>query len=177
MRPLAKVNTRLTRFAAPQGVPPQAAMAGFTCVPKPISAHPSHGSWPHRELHRGPLWQGSPASASRLGWAHPSHGSSRLDGGGALSALKGLEKEPLSLPHSFSPLLFLLFFLLGGSKTPPAPPPLFSSCPQATGKTKPKNINKSKIEINAMFWENTDSEANPCETSLLLVVVAFVVVP
>ena len=26
--------------------------------PTPISAHPSHVSWPHRELHRRPQWQG-----------------------------------------------------------------------------------------------------------------------
>ena len=33
-------------------------MAGSAWRPRPISAHPSHGSWPHRELHRRPQWQG-----------------------------------------------------------------------------------------------------------------------
>ena len=38
---------------------------------EPISAHPSHASWPHRELHRRPKWLSSHAPAAPT--AHPSH--------------------------------------------------------------------------------------------------------
>eukprot|EP00959_Pyramimonas_sp_CCMP1952_P233619 4882454-Pyramimonas_sp.AAC.1 len=34
--------------------PPNASVAGFACSCTLISAHPSHGSLPHRELHRRP---------------------------------------------------------------------------------------------------------------------------
>ena len=37
-------------------------VSGFTCVPWQRLTHASHGSRPHRELHRRPQWQGSNAS-------------------------------------------------------------------------------------------------------------------
>ena len=37
-----------------------------------VSAHPSHGSWPHRELHRRPKWLRSHGTTAPIS-AHPSH--------------------------------------------------------------------------------------------------------
>ena len=41
---------------------PRSGAARFTCVPWQRLTHASHGSRPHRELHRRPQWQGSHAS-------------------------------------------------------------------------------------------------------------------
>eukprot|EP00959_Pyramimonas_sp_CCMP1952_P324045 6781952-Pyramimonas_sp.AAC.1 len=46
------VGTPLTKIVATSGAPPNAPLAGFAWRPPAISAHPSRGSWPHRELHR-----------------------------------------------------------------------------------------------------------------------------
>merc|ERR1712091_825586 len=54
----------LTRFVAPQGAPPRAPVGAFACGTIPISAHPSHVSSPHRELHRGLQWVRSHAVPS-----------------------------------------------------------------------------------------------------------------
>eukprot|EP00959_Pyramimonas_sp_CCMP1952_P106313 2222967-Pyramimonas_sp.AAC.1 len=51
----------------------KAAMAGFAWRTRAVSAHPSRGSWPHRELHRRPRWQGSHGGPGLLGI--PSRGS------------------------------------------------------------------------------------------------------
>ena len=37
-------------------------MAQLALRRRPILAHPSHVSWPHRELHRRPQWQGPHAA-------------------------------------------------------------------------------------------------------------------
>ena len=58
LRPHADLSTPLTRCVAPCGSPPKAPAVGLTCVPRQILAHNSHGSWPHRELHRRLKWQG-----------------------------------------------------------------------------------------------------------------------
>ena len=44
----------IIRFAPPQGSLPTAPVTAPACVTAPISAHPSHASWPHGELHRRP---------------------------------------------------------------------------------------------------------------------------
>eukprot|EP00959_Pyramimonas_sp_CCMP1952_P109635 2293363-Pyramimonas_sp.AAC.1 len=37
--------------------PPRASVAGFACSSTFTSAHPSHGSWPHKELHQRLQWE------------------------------------------------------------------------------------------------------------------------
>ena len=39
---------------APQGAPPTPPLGAFACRPRPMSARPSRGSFPHRELHPRP---------------------------------------------------------------------------------------------------------------------------
>eukprot|EP00959_Pyramimonas_sp_CCMP1952_P175897 3675584-Pyramimonas_sp.AAC.1 len=52
-------GTPLTRIVAPEGAPPKVPMAELAWWPRPILAHRSHASWPHRELHRRPQWRNS----------------------------------------------------------------------------------------------------------------------
>ena len=65
-------GTRFTRFVAP-------SIGSSTEMPQwdgphrllyLASAHPSRGSWPHRELHRRPWWAGSHAFSSQF-WRTP----------------------------------------------------------------------------------------------------------
>eukprot|EP00959_Pyramimonas_sp_CCMP1952_P104488 2184101-Pyramimonas_sp.AAC.1 len=56
-------GTTLTRVVAPSGAPPKVPAGGFACVRAThFGTDPSHGSWPHGELHWRPQWQGSHAS-------------------------------------------------------------------------------------------------------------------
>eukprot|EP00959_Pyramimonas_sp_CCMP1952_P412794 8650018-Pyramimonas_sp.AAC.1 len=51
MRPPAHFGTPLTRMRAPWGAPLKEPVAGPACVPQPMSAHPSQGSWPQKKIH------------------------------------------------------------------------------------------------------------------------------
>eukprot|EP00959_Pyramimonas_sp_CCMP1952_P451590 9455199-Pyramimonas_sp.AAC.1 len=54
----AHLGTPLTRFVASWGAPPDAPVEGSAWPSRPMSAHPLCGSWPRRELHLRPKWQG-----------------------------------------------------------------------------------------------------------------------
>ena len=49
---------------APEGAPPKAPVGKFAWHRRPISAHPSHVSWPHRELRLRPQWESSHGTAA-----------------------------------------------------------------------------------------------------------------
>ena len=51
LRSYMYVGTPLTRFRAPWGAPPQAPVGAFAWRRRLFSAHTTHVSWPHRELH------------------------------------------------------------------------------------------------------------------------------
>eukprot|EP00959_Pyramimonas_sp_CCMP1952_P226049 4727264-Pyramimonas_sp.AAC.1 len=52
-------GTPLTRFAAPWGAPHKVLVSQFAWRPRAISAHPSHVSLPHGELHLRSQWRSS----------------------------------------------------------------------------------------------------------------------
>ena len=70
MVPPPNCGTPITRFVAPQRAPPKVPVAELAWRHRPIFAHPSHVSWPHRELHRRPQWQG-PHGATAPFWHTP----------------------------------------------------------------------------------------------------------
>eukprot|EP00959_Pyramimonas_sp_CCMP1952_P389569 8163444-Pyramimonas_sp.AAC.1 len=57
MAPPFQFGAPLARFVAPEGAPPKAPVGMPAWRRRVLLAHPSHGSWPHWELHRRPQWE------------------------------------------------------------------------------------------------------------------------
>eukprot|EP00959_Pyramimonas_sp_CCMP1952_P352696 7389619-Pyramimonas_sp.AAC.1 len=68
----SRFGTPFTHFVAPYGAPAKAPEAQPACGRLPLSAHPSHASWPQRELQLRLKWHRSHVSDTPVS-AHPSH--------------------------------------------------------------------------------------------------------